>query len=124
MNRLTGSLAPLACRPSVSAADGFRLYITAIDTGTSAEAARWRDFWHIPAVRATEIYFVTDSAACARAARVHAATAKADTINPWPVFLLHVGPTRNIAFNFTMVGEWFHYAILDSSFALVGTRGS
>ena len=113
-----------ACRSTDGGTDGFRLYITAIDTGTTSDASSRRDFWHIPSVAATDIYFVTDSATCAHAAHVHAATASADTVNPAAVSLLRVGPTRYIAFNFTKVGEWFHYAILDSNFAVVGTRGS
>src|SRR5689334_3091056 len=60
-----------SCRSTDGGADGFRLYITAIDTGTTSDAASRRGFWHIPSVVAADIYFVTDSATCARAAHVH-----------------------------------------------------
>jgi hypothetical protein len=99
-----------ACQQVNEAADGFRLYITSLDTATSAAPGNDRTFWHLPQVSASEIAFVTDSTRCDRAARAHARTVAADATNPAPVHLLRVGPTRYIAFNFTKVGEWFHYA--------------
>jgi hypothetical protein len=114
----------VACRSWNATADGFRLFITALDTSTADTNATRREFWHIAQVPASEITFVTDSATCDRAARAHAASVNGDTITPYPVHVLRVGPARFIAFNFTRVGEWFHYAILDSSFAIIGTRGS
>jgi hypothetical protein len=116
--------ASVACRARSGPADGFRYYITALDTATSLDGSGKRRFWYLPSVAASEIYFVSDSVACERAARAHASTISADTANPAPVHLLRVGATRYITFNFTSVGEWFHYVILDSSFAVVGTRGS
>lgn len=122
--RLPPGTALVTCSATIDAADGFRLYITALDTATTTQGANERAFWQLPAVAASDIHFVTDSAACDHAARAHAAKIHADTTNPATVYLLRVGSTRYIAFNFTKVGEWFHYAILDSTFAIVGTRGS
>jgi hypothetical protein len=112
------------CRSLTDGADGFRYYITSLDTGTTTKAAADRTFWKIPTVAASDIAFVSDSTICTNAARVHASSVGADTLNPAPVYVLRVGATRYIVFNFTPVGEWLHYAILDSSLVLLGTHGS
>jgi hypothetical protein len=111
------------CRDTTAAATGFRLYLTAIDTSTADSNSVERISWHIPQVSASDISFVADSALCARGAIAHALSLKQDTANAASVYVLRVGPTRYVLFNYTRVGEWVHYAIVDSGFALLGARG-
>lgn len=112
------------CRALDSGAASFRRYITKFDTGTSIKAAEDRAIWNLPAVPASEIYFVTDSIPCSLAAKAHEAAVKGDTLDPYPVHLLRIGSTRYIALNWTMIAGWFHYAVLDSNFTLLSSVGS
>jgi hypothetical protein len=142
--RLVVALAGLACIAAVSAsplrandapaasvpcrawsynAESFRLYITDIDTSTADSAGTYRKFWSIPSVTSSDIALVRDDSLCDRAARIHAASIHSKA-EPYPVFVLRVGPTRYIVFNFMSVGEYFDYTILDSALKVVAVRRS
>ncbi|HEY4219126.1 MAG TPA: hypothetical protein VGM67_18415 [Gemmatimonadaceae bacterium] len=117
-------VAPVPCRPWSFDAEAFRVYITGLDTSTVDSASTYRTFWTIPVVDPTAIALVTDNSLCDQAARIHAASTKRDSIAPYPVFVLRVGPTRYIVFNFMAVGEWYDYTILDSSLKVLAVRRS
>jgi hypothetical protein len=115
-------LAPIPCRPWSYNAESFRLYITGLDTLTADSASRYRSFWNIPMVAPSEIALVRDDSLCDRAARIHAASATKPGVKEYPVFVLKVGGTRYIVFNFMSVGDSFDYTILDSAFKVLGVR--
>lgn len=114
----------VACYPEDDSATDFKDYILKMVTGTDSIAANDRAGWELPAVDSSQVFFITDSMTCDRAARAHAVEARTDTLNPKAVHLLGVGPTRHIAFNYHRVGEWLMYFVFDSSFVLVAPMGS
>src|SRR6185312_3801448 len=120
----TAASAPVPCRRWTYDAESFRIYITGLDTSMADSAETYRKFWNIPAVAPADIDLVRDDAICDRAARIHAASVTRDTVKAYPVFVLRVGPTRYIVFNFMSVGEWFDYTILDSAFKVLAVRRS
>src|SRR4051812_14415578 len=93
-----------SCLAASPAAEDQRTYITTFVT-TAADSED-RAGWDLPAVAADSIAFVTaDSTACARGALAHARILHQDTLAPDPIYLLKVGATRFVAFNFSSVAS-------------------
>jgi hypothetical protein len=106
----------VACRPTDAVAEDYRLYATGVITGSDSVSGVLRAAWNVPQVDSSQITFVLDSATCDQGARAHAIAAAQDTLNPPPVHVLRVGPTRYIAFNLAKAGEYLVYFVFDSTF--------
>jgi hypothetical protein len=112
-----------SCLAPDSAAEDRRAYIA--DFVTTPADSEDRAGWDLPAVPATSISFVTsDSTICTSAAVAHARALHQDTISPASVHLLRVGATRFIAFNYSTLGEYFAFVVLDSAFNRLTVIGS
>jgi hypothetical protein len=80
-------------------------------------SATSRTTWRLPYIADTsEVHFVQDTTLCRTAAIELAKLQGDDTLTAPPVYLLRVGPTRFVAFNYHKVGQWYVFAIFDESF--------
>lgn len=112
------TLAP--CIASDSAAVDFRNFVLRMSTSPDTNWVRKRTQWLVPSgLDTTNVYFVSDTQLCSSAAIAHARSASEDTVNPYPVHALRVGPNRFIVYNYLQSGDFFTYFVFDSSFSLL-----
>jgi len=96
----------------------FRNHIVGIVTGVDSASAASRAAFQLPAVSASDVYFVTDSTVCTRAAAAFTAEVTRDRSTAGgSLWVLRVGPTRYIVFDHKQQsGEFLDHYIFDSSF--------
>lgn len=96
----------------------FRNHVVSIVTGTDTASASNRTAFNLPAVAATEVYFVTDSTTCAQAATAFGREVALANGTPGPgLWVLRVGPTRYIVFDHRQAsGEFLDQYVFDASF--------
>ena len=110
----------VGCIADDSVALDFRNFVLRMSTSPDTEWVRKRTQWLIPfGLDTTSVYFVVDAQLCTSAAVAHARAAREDTVNPYPVHALRVGPNRFIVFNYLQSGDFFTYFVFDSSFSLL-----
>ena len=118
------TIGPVGCASPNGFAQEFRSYVADVTSSTDSGFIAERQDWQLPSIDSSQIVFVTDSAACDRAAIAHALKIGGDTASRPKVFVLGVGNTRYIVFNGDRVGESFLYYVFDSSFTYLTMIGS
>ncbi len=98
------TIAAAQCLPSTAASELVERMVTPVARGTDSTSVKYRQYYRLVHVPPTEeIEYVSDSTVCGTAAAALAAGSDPSVMFPRGVWVLKVGPSRYIVFDFEQI---------------------